>query len=135
MAENPAPRVAIPKRKVTAARNKQNDDTDSRTYACQVCSRTFGSSKALRSHCFATKHQVRCSVCNKGFLNDEGLRHHTHIHEIDALLDKSEVSRTQHVLTVQGVNEKVVELEEPTTSLESTIVRGTFNNFSVFFIY
>ncbi|PCG98059.1 Zinc finger, C2H2 [Penicillium occitanis (nom. inval.)] len=127
MAETPVPRVAISTRKATATKKKQTPDADNQTYACQICGRTFGSSKALRSHCFATKHHVRCPVCDKGFMNNEALQQHAHIHAIDAILDISGVSKDEQMVTLQEVNEQAVELENPTMSAslrESVIVQG-----------
>lgn len=131
MAETPVPRVAISTRKVAATRKKPTPDADTQNYACQVCSRTFGSSKALRAHCFATKHQVRCSVCDKGFMNNEALQQHAHIHAIDAMLDIPGVSKDEQVVTLHEVNEKIVELENPTMSaslLGSVIVQGMLDD-------
>lgn len=134
MAENPAPRVAVPTRNVAPTQKKQTADADNQTYVCQVCSRTFGSSKALRSHCFATKHQVRCSVCDKGFVNNEALQQHAHTHAIDALIDISGVSKDEQVFTLQEVNEEV-ELANPTMSAnlrESVTIQGTCNSLIAF---
>ncbi|KUL91639.1 hypothetical protein ZTR_01043 [Talaromyces verruculosus] len=127
MAETPVPRVAISTRKATATQKKQTPEADNQTYACQICGRTFGSSKALRSHCFATKHQVRCPVCDKGFTNNEAIQQHAHIHAIDTMLEICGASKDEQMVTLQEVNEQAVELENPAMSAslrESVIVQG-----------
>lgn len=137
MADNPASKVAILMRKATPTRKKQGADTDNINYTCQICSRSFGSSKALRSHCSATKHQVRCSICDKGFVSNEALRQHAHIHIIDATVNISDAKDTP-VITLQAVNEKAVGLENPTMSpslSESVIIQGMCDNFSQLLVH
>lgn len=130
MAENQTPRVAVSTRKVAPIKKEQAVDAENQTYACKFCSRTFGSSKALRSHCFHTKHLVRCSVCDKGFVTDEALQQHAHIHMIDAMLEISHVSKDERVVTLQKVDERAVEPGNPimsASSRESVTVPGMFN--------
>lgn len=125
MAEKPSPKVAVATRKVAPTKQKQRAATDSRTYACQVCSQTFGSSTALRSHCFATEHLVRCSVCDKGFVTNEALQQHAHIHAIDAMLKITRISKDEQVVTLQEVNERADELGNPTIS--GSTIQGIFD--------
>uniref|UniRef100_A0A093VJY7 RNA exonuclease 3 n=1 Tax=Talaromyces marneffei PM1 TaxID=1077442 RepID=A0A093VJY7_TALMA len=130
MEENPPSRIAILKRKGRPTQKKQQPDTDNKSYICQICNRGFSSSIALRSHCSATKHQVRCSVCDKGFATDEALHQHSRIHMVDAMVDISSVSNVEKVVTLQEVGEKSIEpLNQavPPSLSESVTIQGIAN--------
>lgn len=64
-------------------------------------------------------------------MNNEALQQHAHIHAIDAMLDIPGVSKDEQVVTLHEVNEKIVELENPTMSaslLGSVIVQGMLDD-------
>lgn len=137
MEENPPSRIAILKRKGRPTQKKQQPDTDNKSYICQICNRGFSSSIALRSHCSATKHQVRCSVCDKGFATDEALHQHSRIHMVDAMVDISSVSNVEKVVTLQEVGEKSIEpLNQavPPSLSESVTIQGMLDTFRAFFL-